>query len=152
MNTPAGAETESKRRGGLGTALCVSASRFTLLPSHHRDWQSDLAVLPCADISGNQIPLRNIHNCDYRTETRFEMQHHEKTFDLDKLRSADLCMVYWGSPHLAHTMVSFGFEGSDHVCFSIETRKEKREGYSAIKGLFRQFELIYVGGDELLFP
>jgi hypothetical protein len=57
-------------------------------------------------------------------------------------------MVYWGSPSMAHTMVSFGFEGGDYVCFSIETRKEKGEGYSAIKGLFRQFELIYIVGDE----
>src|SRR5262249_7251558 len=33
-------------------------------------------------------------------------------------------------------------------CFSIETRKEKGESYSAIKGFFRQFELIYVVADE----
>jgi len=45
-------------------------------------------------------------------------------------------------------MVSFGFEGGDYVCFSIEARKEEHEGYSAIKGLFRQFELIYVVADE----
>jgi hypothetical protein len=57
-------------------------------------------------------------------------------------------MVYWGSPHMAHTMVSFGFDDGDHVCFSIETRKQKGQGYSAIKGLFRQFELIYIVGDE----
>lgn len=57
-------------------------------------------------------------------------------------------MVYWGSPHMAHTMVSFGFEDGDHLCFSIETRKEKGEGYSAVKGLFRQFELIYIAADE----
>jgi hypothetical protein len=57
-------------------------------------------------------------------------------------------MVYWGSPNIAHTMVSFGFEGDDYLCFSIETRKEKGEGYSAVKGLFRQFELVYVVADE----
>jgi hypothetical protein len=49
---------------------------------------------------------------------------------------------------MAHTMISFGFEGGDYVCFSIETRKEKGEGYSAVKGLFRQFELVYVVADE----
>ena len=45
-------------------------------------------------------------------------------------------------------MVSFGFAGGDYLCFSIETRKEKGEGYSAVRGLFRQFELIYVVADE----
>ena len=130
-----------------GFAL-VLAWWFTLQPSNERDWQPDVAVLPYADINGNQVTLHNIRNCDYRTETDFDVQYYDKTFDLDKLRTADLYMVYWGSPHMAHTMVSFGFEGGDYVCFSIETRKQKGQGYSAIKGLFRQFELIYIVGDE----
>lgn len=121
---------------------------LTLKPSNDRDWQPDLAVLPYADINGNQIIIHNIRNCDYRTETDFDVHHYDKTFDLDKLHSVDLYMVYWGSPAMAHTMVSFGFEGGDYVCFSIETRKEKGEGYSAIKGLFRQFEVTYVVADE----
>jgi len=45
-------------------------------------------------------------------------------------------------------MMSFGFEGGDYLCFSIETRKTKGQAYSAIKGLFRQFELISVVADE----
>jgi len=45
-------------------------------------------------------------------------------------------------------MVSFGFEGGGYLCFSIETRKENGEAYSAVRGLFRQFELIYVAADE----
>ena len=121
---------------------------FTLQPSNGRDWQPDVAVLPYADISGNKITLHNIRNCDYRTETDFDVRHYDKTFDLEKIRTADLSMVDWGSPSMAHTMMSFGFEGGDYVCFSIETRKEKGEGYSALKGLFRQFELTYVVADE----
>jgi hypothetical protein len=142
-----------KRRGlaaGLtaGGFALVLAWWFSLRPSNDRDWQPDLAVLPYADLKGTQVTLHNIRNCDYRSETDFDVRHYDKTFDLEKIRTADLFMVYWGSPHMAHTMVSFGFEDGDHVCFSIETRKEKGEGYSATKGLFRQFELIYVVGDE----
>jgi hypothetical protein len=138
------------RKMGLtaGGFALVLAWWFTLQPSNDRDWQPDVAVLPYADIDGNQIKLHNIRNCDYRTETDFDVRHYDKTFDLDRLRTADLFMVYWGSPHMAHTMVSFGFEGGDYVCFSIETRKEKGESYSALKGLFRQFELAYVAADE----
>jgi hypothetical protein len=121
---------------------------FCLQPSNNRDWLPDVAVLPYADITGNQATLHNIRNCDYRTETDFTVQHYDKTFDLDALRSADLYLVTWGSPHIAHTMVSFGFTNGDHVCFSIETRKEKGEDYSAVKGLFRQFELTYIVADE----
>lgn len=121
---------------------------LTLQPSNDRDWQPDVAVLASAETSGSRVTFRNIRNCDYRTETDFDVHHYDKTFDLDKLRTADFYMVYWGSPSIAHMMVSFGFEGGDYVCFSIETRKKKGDVYSAIKGLFRQFELMYVVSDE----
>jgi hypothetical protein len=45
-------------------------------------------------------------------------------------------------------MMSFGFEGGEQVCISIETRKEKGESYSAVRGFFRQFELAYIIADE----
>jgi len=121
---------------------------FTLQPSNERAWQPDVAVLPYADINGNQVTIHNIRNCDYRTETDFDVQHYDQTFDLEKLRTVDLYMVYWGAPYMAHTMMSFGFAGGDYVCFSIETRKQIGQSYSAIRGFFRQFELTYVVADE----
>jgi Domain of unknown function (DUF4105) len=121
---------------------------LSLHPSNHRDWLPDVAVLPFADINGNQVTLHNIRNCDYRTETDFDVKRYDKTFDLDALRTVDLYLVTWGSPDIAHTMMSFGFTNGDYVCFSIETRKEKGEAYSAVKGLFRQYELTYIIADE----
>ena len=130
-----------------GFAL-VLAWWFTLRPSNDGDWQPDRAVLPYADISGDHVAFHNIRNCDYRTETNFDVRHDDKTFDLGKIRTADLSMVYWGAPYMAHTMVSFGFDGGDYLCFSIETRNRKGQGYSAIKGLFRQFTLTCIAADE----
>jgi Domain of unknown function (DUF4105) len=121
---------------------------FSLQPSNNRDWQPDLAVLPFAEINGSQITLHNIRDCNYRTETDYDVHYYDRTFDLNQLRTVDLYLVTWGSPHIAHTMVSFGFTNGDYVCFSIETRKERGEGYSAMKGLFRQYELTYVVADE----
>lgn len=117
-------------------------------PSNDRDWQPDVAVLPYAEVSGDRVEIHNIRNCDYRSETDYTVRHYDRRFDLAKLQSVDFYVAHWGSPLIAHTMLSFGFEGGDYVCFSIETRKEKGEGYSAIKGFFRQFELAYVVGDE----
>ena len=51
-------------------------------------------------------------------------------------------------PHIAHIFLSFGFGTDDHLAVSIERRDEIGEGYSTIKGLFRQFELFYVVADE----
>src|SRR5262245_41584103 len=115
-----------------GFAL-VLAWWFTLQPSNERDWQPDVAVLPYADFSDYRVTLHNIRNCEYRTETDFDVRHYDRTFDLDRIRTVDLYLIYWGSPHIAHTMVSFGFEGGDYICLSIETRKEKGESYSAVK-------------------
>ena len=117
-------------------------------PSNNRDWQPDLATLAWAEIVGDKVTIHNIRNCDYRTETDFTCHYYDKTFDLSKLKGVDFYLVYWGSPSIAHTMMSFDFEGQGNVCFSIETRKEKGEDYSTIKGFFRQYELMYVVADE----
>ena len=116
-----------KRRSAVGLTAgafaLVLAWWFTLQPSQDRDWQPELAVLAYADVEGSKVTVHNIRNCDYRTETDFGVRYYDRTYDLDTLRSVDLFMVYWGSPNMAHTMVSFGFEGGDYLCFSIETRR-----------------------------
>jgi hypothetical protein len=117
-------------------------------PSNDRDWQPDLATLAWAEIVGDKVTIHNIRNCDYRSETDFTCHYYDKTFDLAKLKNMDFFLVYWGSPSIAHTMISFDFEGQGNVCFSIETRKEKGEEYSTVKGFFRQYELMYVVADE----
>lgn len=121
---------------------------FAIPPSNARNWQPDLQVLPWVDISGNAVTVHNIRNCDYRSETDYTVRHYDRTFDLNRLESVDLFQVYWGSPHIAHTMVSFGFGDGEYLCFSIETRKEVGETYSAVKGFFKQYELTYVVADE----
>jgi hypothetical protein len=127
---------------------CVVVWFLSLSPSNTRDWQPDLAVLPWAEVTGDKIFLHNIRNCQYRSETDFTCKYYDRTFDLAKLKTVDLFLIYWGSPNIAHTMLSFGFEGEGNVCFSIETRKEKGEEYSAVKGFFRQYEKMYVVADE----
>jgi Domain of unknown function (DUF4105) len=120
----------------------------TIEPSNDRDWQPDVARLAYADIRGDLVTVHNIRNFDYRSETDFTPAYYDKTFDLRKLQSMDLIAVYWMGPAIAHTFVSFGFAGGDYLAISIETRKEKNESYSTIKGFFKQYELYYVVADE----
>ncbi len=117
-------------------------------PSNDREWQADVALLPHADIHGNRVTVYNVRNCDYRGENDYTVRYYNKTFDLAKLESIDLYVVNWGIKYISHTMISFGFQGGDYLCVSIETRKEKGEDYSTVKGFFRQYELIYVVADE----
>ncbi len=128
--------------------LAVVAWWFTLKPSNDRDWLADVDRTGWAEINGDRVTLHNIRNCDYRTETDFTAHWETRTVDLSKITGIDLAINYWGSPYIAHPIVSFQFSDAPPVCFSIETRKEKGESYSAIGGLYRQYELIYIIADE----
>lgn len=121
---------------------------FSLAPSNDRDWQPDVAVLPYATIDGELVTVHNIRNFDYQTETNFTPGYYDKTFDLRKLDGVDLIASYWMGPAIAHIFLSFDFQGGDHLAISIETRKERGEGYSTVAGFFRQYELYYVVADE----
>jgi len=120
----------------------------TITPANERDWQPDVAVLPSATVDGDRLTLYNIRNFEYRTDTDFTPRYYNKTFDLQQLDEVDLLSSYWAGDAIAHVFVSFGFRGQDYVTISIETRKERNEEYSPIRGFFKQYELIYVVADE----
>jgi len=126
----------------------VLAWWFSIAPSNDREWQPDVARLPYATIDGERVTVHNVRNFTYRTETDYTPAYYTRTYDLAKLDSVDLYSVYWMGPAIAHTFLSFGFGGSDYLAVSIEARKELGEGYSSIKGFFRQYELIYIVADE----
>lgn len=121
---------------------------LNITPLNNRQWQSDVEKLSYATFQDNLVTVHNIRNFDYHSEFDYRPAYYTKTFDLNKLESVDLFAVYWMGPAIAHTILSFNFGDSNHLAVSIEARKEKNEGYSTIKGVFRQFELIYIVADE----
>jgi hypothetical protein len=128
--------------------LALLAWWLTLPPSNDRDWLPDVARLPTATIEGDRVTIRNVRDFEYRSETDYTERWEERTYDLSKLEGADMFLSYWGSPWIAHTIVSWAFSDGQHLAVSIETRKEEGEEYSAVLGFFRQFELYYVVADE----
>lgn len=134
---------------GIGVAfVMVLVAWLAIPPSNTRDWQPDVATLPYAEIRGDRVTVHNVRNADYRSETDYTVRLEDRELDLSRLRSLDLFLVYWGSPLIAHTIMSWGFEGDQYLAVSIETRKEKGEEYSALRGFFRQYELTFVVADE----
>jgi hypothetical protein len=127
----------------LRAAMCV-----VVQPSTQRDWSRDQQVLPVAQLDGNLATVRNIRNFAYRTTDDYTPGYYDKTFDLNKLESAWFVVEPFGKGGAAHTFVSFGFGGNDFVPISVEIRKEKGESFSVVKGLMRQYEVMYVIGDE----
>ncbi len=141
-----------RRRLRMGACLTgfllVLAFWLSLKPSNNRNWQPDDSQMPWADVDGDRVTIHNFRNCDYRTELDYTCQWLTKTVLLSQLRGIDLFVTYWGSPWIAHPIVSFEFGDNDFIAASIETRDEVGEGYSAIRGFFRQYELLYVMADE----
>jgi len=117
-------------------------------PRNDRDWQPDVARNTTAEVDGDLLRLHDVRNFDYRSETDFTERWEDRTYHLAKLRGVDLYLSYWGSPMIAHTIMSWDFGDEGQLAISIETRKEKGEVYDAIRGFFRQYELHYVVADE----
>jgi len=134
--------------GYLVMFVAVLAWFFGLEPRNDRDWVAENAVLPRATIEGDVVTVHDVRNLAYRTETDFTPAYDDRRYELSRLEGVDLVATYWMGPAVAHIFLSFAFEGGEHLAVSIETRKEKGEGYSTVKGFFRQYELYYVVADE----
>ena len=131
-----------------GAAIVLLAWWSTIRPSNARHWQPDVAELPRAEVDGDRLTIHNVRDFNYRTETEFTEHWETRTYDLSKLAGLDLFMSYWGSPSIAHTIMSWDFADGQHLAISIETRKEKGEEYSTLAGFFKQYEIYYVVADE----
>jgi Domain of unknown function (DUF4105) len=136
---------------GILAAIVVAiaaAARFFIRPSNERKWAIDQTVLPVAEIAPPFVTVRNIRNFTYETTSQYTPAYYDKTFDLRQLDSAWFFVEPFGKGGAAHTFVSFGFADRDFLAISIEIRKEQGESFSALKGLLRQYEIMYVVGDE----
>jgi hypothetical protein len=143
--------TKRKLYRFCGCLLCCAliASWWLMLkPSNNGPWQTDVSRLASIDIGRGHAMIRNFRQCDYRAEFDYTCQWSTREVDLAQIRGVDLFMDYWGSPWIAHTIVSFDLGDGQYVAFSIETRKKVGQSYSSLRGFFRQYTLISVVSDE----
>jgi hypothetical protein len=144
----------------LASVLCFGVVLLwwlSLTPSNEGQWQADVSHTAYAEIDGSRITIHNLRNCDYRAQFDYACQWLTRQIDLEDVVGVDIFFDYWGSPWIAHTIVSFDLRpeptgpnanGVDHIAFSIEARKRVGQSYSSIRGFFRQFTLISVVSDE----
>jgi hypothetical protein len=117
-------------------------------PSQDRNWRPEVAVLPRATIEGDRVRLTGVRNFTYRDVRDFTVHHEEREYSLGHLTGLDFYVSYWSEGLVGHTFVSFIFDNGPPLAISIETRPEVGESFDPIASLFKQFELIYVVGDE----
>ena len=132
----------------LGSCLLVTAGWLLIPASSGRNWMPEYARAATATFAGDRVTIHDLRDFEYRKEFDFTPRWVERIVDLSKLDSVDFAVSNWGLTDISHTIVSFGFSDGKHVAVSIETRREEGEPQTAIRSLFKQYELIYVFADE----
>ena len=128
--------------------LGVVAWWISIPPSHNRNWRPEVAVMPRAIIDGDRVHLTGVRNFDYRTRNDFTVRYQERDVQLSHLTALDFYVSYFTEGPVGHTFVSFIFDNAPPLSISIETRPEVGEGFAPVASMFKQFELIYVVGEE----
>lgn len=145
-----------RRKAGfvlLGALAAVSIPLIAWLallrPSNDRAWNSDQRRLAEVRVEGDRVTVRNVRNFRYRSTSDFDVRWEDRSYDLSRIESLWFVVEpFSGFPGAAHTFLSFGFEGGEYLAVSAEIRKEQGESFSPWKGLYRNYELMYVFGDE----
>src|SRR5262252_7794025 len=128
--------------------LGVVAWWLSISPSPDRPWRPEVAVMPRATIDGDRVRITGVRNFEYRSLDDFTARYEEREVQLSHLSGLDFFVSYWSEGLVGHTFLSFIFDNAPPLSISIETRPEVGEGFDPLASLFKQFELIYVVGDE----
>ncbi|HYB40843.1 MAG TPA: DUF4105 domain-containing protein, partial [Candidatus Methylomirabilis sp.] len=138
-----------RRRLAFAAAfLAVVVWYLAIPPSHDRPWRTEVAVLPRATIDGDRVHITGVRDFDYRSRDDFTVRYVERTVLLSHLTGVDFFISYWVPGPVGHTFLSFLFDNAPPLAISIEARPEVGEQFDPFLALFRQFELIYVVGEE----
>ena len=142
----------ARRRNAYWALAAVFAAFlvwWSLIPaSNDRPWRPEVAVTSRAFVDGDRVRFTGVRNFDFRSRTDFTPRYEEREVSLSHLTGVDFYVAYWAEGPIGHTFVSFIFDNAPPLSVSIETRPEVGEGFDPLASMFKQFELIYVVGDE----
>lgn len=120
----------------------------SIAPPRDGDFVPEDARQVTGVIEGDRLTLTNMRNFTWRSKTDFSESWETRSYDLSKLKTVDLFMSYWAGPEMAHTIVSFGFEGGEQIAWSIEARYRLGGEYSPVADAFKTDTLIIIAADE----
>lgn len=127
---------------------CALAWFLSLRPRQRDNWRADVDRTARAELCGSLLTVHNVRNFHYVSETDYTPRWETRRYDLSKLAGLDMFFSYWGHRAIAHTILSWAFDGGEHLAISVEARYRIGQQYSAIGGFFRRFPICYVVADE----
>ena len=129
--------------------LLVSLLWSFIYPSNHRNWTADQVRIPVASFDGEIVCIQNLRHATYRSSEDYDVRWYAQCYDLKTIQRVDFVVSTFTSWRgIGHTFLTFGFADGEYVTISVEIRKEQEESFSPLKGLFKQYEIMYVIADE----
>ncbi len=121
-----------------------------LRPSNDRSWVNDNKRMATVKFDGEEVTISNVRDFEWRSSRDFDERWVEMKINLNDVSKIWFVLEYFDPSRrqMAHTIMSFEMKDGTRVACSIEVRREKGERYHPLKGLFRQYELIYVWATE----
>lgn len=138
--------------GLLVVTIAALVSFIALRPSNTRNWVAEFAVQPQVDIDGENVSIKNIRDWKYSDTQILSRDYINRNFNINDLERVWFLIEPFGKwDGVAHTYFVFDFNNQDPIVFSIEARREEGEEYTALQGMFKKYELIYLWGSETDF-
>ena len=121
-----------------------------LRPSNDRSWVNDNERNATIEFDGDIAKITNLRDFNWRSSKDFDERWINEDYDLREVEAIWLTLEYFDQKlrQMAHTILSFEFKDGRRLACSIEVRREKGERYHPVRGLFREYELIYVWAKE----
>jgi hypothetical protein len=139
----------------LALTLLWLAYRFVVLqPSNARNWEYGMDTLPHVTISGDEVSVERERDFRWSAGGPVSSGYVDRRFDVNRLERVWFVVEpftlppFEGFTGVAHTYFVFDFQDQPPVAVSVESRREKGQGYDPLLGMFNEYELMYVWGTE----
>lgn len=128
--------------------LAILVGWLSIKPTNDHPWRPEVAVMPRATINGDTVRFTGVRDFEYRSRDDFTVRYITREVSISHLTGVDFYVSYWKKGPVGHTFLSFIFDNAPPLSVSIETRPVVGQGFDPIASLFKQFNLIYVVGEE----
>jgi hypothetical protein len=142
-------------RGLISSSVIILAVFFLIStivlkkPSNDRNWEVGFEKLPIITITDSHVTIHNVRDYRHEAGKTISSGYTDRVVDAEEIERAWFIVEPFSKwDGVAHTYFVFDIKDQDPLAVSVEARREKGEDYSAVKGAFNSYELIYIWGTE----